>query len=165
MPATTMATRHRNRTRALLASLLLLAGCDSNRPMVGERAPAIQGAEWVRPAAARHLAATEPHWVVAAFLIPSCAVCRRDTATLVELRNELPEPVEIVGITSSNVADVRAFVESLDVNFPVLAGGKTTIDAFGVHSVPQVYLIAPDGTVVADGIDEARERLRRELGG
>ena len=92
-------------------------------------------------------------------------MCRREAARLVEMRNEFPEAVEVVGITNSEVAEVREFVDSLELNFPVLSGAKTTIDAFGVRSVPQVYLIAPDQMVVADGVEDALERLRRELGG
>ena len=69
----------------------------------------------------------------------------------------------VVGVTKDEPERTAWFADHLDATYPLLARAKADFEAYGVIWVPVVYLVDPDGRVVADGLDEIEARLTREL--
>ncbi len=87
-----------------------------------------------------------------------CAPCREGIPDLVELKNEFKNmDVEIVGISvdaltrgGATAADVAPFILANKINYPVVRGDGSVIEAFGgIKSIPTSFLIDKEGKVVA----------------
>lgn len=72
----------------------------------------------------------------------------------------------MVGLTDVDPETARAFAREYELNFPVLANGEAVREAYGVDLVwgSSFFLIDPEGTIVAQGLDDCEERLAREFG-
>lgn len=97
-------------------------------------------------------------WVVVNFFASWCAPCKQEHPQLVEFdaRHSATGDASIVSVAFSDAEeDARAFFEELGGDWPVLTQdtGGIGID-FGVTGVPETYLVAPDGTVVANWVSE-----------
>lgn len=71
----------------------------------------------------------------------------------------------VVGITRDTPERTAWFADYLDASYPLLARAETTFEDFGVRWVPELYLVDPEGRVVADELQEIEARVARELGG
>lgn len=110
-------------------------------------------------------------WVAVNFFAHWCGPCRQEHPELVEFseRHAAAGDGSIVSVAfDDSPDDARAFFEELGGDWPVLADDTAGIGVdFGVTGVPETYLIAPDGTVVAkwaepvtaDALDEAIAQL------
>jgi peroxiredoxin len=86
--------------------------------------------------------------VLLAFFKVSCPVCQM-TFPFLQRLHESGGGVAILGVSQDNAADTRRFNAEFGVTFPVLlddAGYKVS-NAFGLSSVPSLFLIEPDGVV------------------
>lgn len=97
-------------------------------------------------------------WVVVNFFAHWCGPCRQEHPELVEFadRHDADGEASLVSIAFADTEeDARGFFEELGGDWPVLTQdtGGIGID-FGVTGVPETYLVAPDGTVVANWISE-----------
>jgi cytochrome c biogenesis protein CcmG/thiol:disulfide interchange protein DsbE len=154
----------------LVGFVVLLATRDTgvralDSPIVGELVPPVSG-----PTLGGGTYDIDDHrgqWVVVNFFASWCGPCRVEHPQLVELERRHAEAgdLELVSVAFDDTEeDAAAFFEELGGDWPVLVEGTgaTGID-FGVTGVPETYLVAPDGTVVAkwvsavtaDGIDAA----------
>lgn len=85
-----------------------------------------------------------------------------------EMQDEFEaEGLLVVGVTEAGETRAAAFSRELDLNYPLLAEDAADLESFGVDVIwgTVVFLIDPDGTIVADDLDASEEILRRELGG
>jgi cytochrome c biogenesis protein CcmG/thiol:disulfide interchange protein DsbE len=94
-------------------------------------------------------------WVVVNFFASWCTPCIEEHPELVrfsEQHQQGADGVRLVSVVfSDETADVRRFFDQRGGDWPVVVGestGRIALD-FGVSSVPESYVVAPDGTVVA----------------
>ena len=84
---------------------------------------------------------------------------------LVELQQQYGgESFRVVGLTTAGALAAEQFASRNHAGYPVYALARAQFEAMDIAYVPAVYLVGPDGTVVADGIGDAARRLRREFG-
>jgi cytochrome c biogenesis protein CcmG, thiol:disulfide interchange protein DsbE len=95
-------------------------------------------------------------WVVVNFFAHWCAPCRVEHPEFVAFaeRHGATGEASIVSVAfDDEPEDARAFFDELGGDWPVLADRTAGIGIdFGVTGVPETYLVAPDGTVVAKWI-------------
>jgi len=87
-----------------------------------------------------------------------CAPCREGIPDLVELKNEFKDKdIEIVGISvdaltrgGATAGDVVPFIAANKINYPIVRGDGSVIDAFGgIKSIPTSFLIDKEGKIIA----------------
>ncbi len=87
-----------------------------------------------------------------------CAPCREGIPDLVELKNEFQDKdVEIIGISvdaltrgGATAGDVVPFIAANKINYPIVRGDGSVIDAFGgIKSIPTSFLIDKEGKIIA----------------
>jgi peroxiredoxin len=107
------------------------------------RLPRLEGGE----AAIRELTAASP--VLLAFFKVTCPVCQFTLPILDRIHS--PGRLPVYGISQNDAADTREFNGEFGVRFPTLLDseedGFPVSNAFGISSVPTMFLIEPDGTV------------------
>jgi peroxiredoxin len=84
-----------------------------------------------------------------AFFKNSCPVCQLTFPFLERLQQAGTLPV--YGISQNDAADTRAFAKRYGTTFPMLldskASGFPVSNAYGISSVPTMFLIARDGSI------------------
>jgi peroxiredoxin len=84
-----------------------------------------------------------------AFFKVNCPVCRL-TFPFLE-RIHFPGKLSIWGVSQNSPADTRAFAGEYGVTFPILLdseqNGYPASNAYGISSVPTLFLVERDGTV------------------
>jgi peroxiredoxin len=90
--------------------------------------------------------------VVAAFFKVSCPVCQFTFPFLERLYKKYGgDGVTIVGISQDDVKATRDFAKEYGTTFPMLldekSKGYVASNAYGLTSVPTIFLIGPDGKV------------------
>lgn len=69
------------------------------------------------------------------------------------------EQFTVLGIMQGDDVEARQFITKLGVNYPIKTRSGQDFSNYKVFFVPEVYLVAPDGQVVADNLDDARAIL------
>jgi len=117
------------------------------------------------------LAQHRGQWVMVNFFATWCAPCRVEHPQLVEYARQHPDDVQIVSIAFDDQADnIREFFAREGGDWPVLAEGtgRTALD-YGITGVPETYVVAPSGLIVArvaDGFTVAKaDAIIESLGG
>lgn len=72
----------------------------------------------------RHLSEWEKPLQVINLWAPWCAPCRREMPSLMELQQQYNQQVQFIGLSFDSKANVKAFKESLNINYPLLLVGK-----------------------------------------
>lgn len=90
--------------------------------------------------------------VVLNFWATWCPPCRKEIPTFVKLQRELGgRGLQFVGVAlerSAGPEEVRAFAETMNVNYPVgLGDGRIAQKYGGVRGLPKTFIIGPGGTV------------------
>jgi peroxiredoxin len=87
--------------------------------------------------------------VLLAFFKVSCPVCKLSAPYLHRLSRN--PGVQVIGISQDDPSVTRDFLERLGVEFPVLLDpareGYPASNAFGISSVPSMFLIEPGGVI------------------
>jgi cytochrome c biogenesis protein CcmG/thiol:disulfide interchange protein DsbE len=116
------------------------------RPAPGFALPALDGSERLS------LSELRGQVVVLNFWASWCRECREEHPALDAAWNRYRERgVVFAGVLfEDTVPDGLAFARELGTDWPLLddPGSRTAID-YGVFGVPETFVIAPDGTVVA----------------
>ncbi|HUQ69757.1 MAG TPA: TlpA disulfide reductase family protein [Planctomycetaceae bacterium] len=102
-----------------------------------------------------------------------CGPCRRISPELVRLQAEYaPRGVKFVGLTSmdsSKLFESRRFLAEEGITWPQGYGAVAPLDELQVTSIPEVWVIGPDGNIAWDmtakePINVALDRLLGEKG-
>jgi peroxiredoxin len=107
--------------------------------------------------------------VVAAFFKISCPVCQFTFPFLQRIAERYAgDSVTVIGISQDDAADTKAFHKEYGVTFPTLLDGSgyPVSNAYGLFTVPTIFLIEPDGKVKVSsmGFDKADlEKIAAEL--
>ena len=105
-------------------------------------------------------------WVVVNFFATWCTPCRIEHPQLVEfVERHRNDPVQVVSLAYGNDQedDLRQFFAEEGGDWPVIPADTGLISLnYGVTGVPESYVVAPSGQVIArfegvtaDGLDEA----------
>ena len=97
------------------------------------------------------LDAYKGNWVLVNFFATWCPPCVVEHPELIELSERQPQGLEVVSVAfDDSSSEVQAFFAEHGGTWPVLASdtGRIALD-YGVKKLPESFLVAPDGTVVA----------------
>ena len=126
-------------------------------PLLGKQAPAL----------GEEVAAGEGRWTLVNFFATWCIPCVEEHDDLVAFSNThaVAGDAEVVSVVfSDDPDDVEAFFDEHGGDWPVFEDDDGAIaTAWGVSGVPESYLVAPDGTVVAKLIGGVRYGRLEEL--
>src|SRR6266436_6612411 len=109
--------------------------------------------------------------VVAAFFKISCPVCQFTFPFLERLYQRYGgDNVTLLGVSQDDARSTKEFMSEYGVTFPMMLDekGYPVSNAYGLTSVPTIFLIEPDGTVrlSSTGFDKKDlETIARELAG
>ena len=87
---------------------------------------------------------------------------------LVEVQTKYRDKgLRVVGVTDANRSETIAYATELGVNYTLLAAAEADRKAYGIDVIwgSEIYLVNPDGRIVADGIEEVDKRLAQEFDG
>ena len=107
--------------------------------------------------------------VVAAFFKITCPVCQFTFPFLERLyKAHRGDAVSFVGISQSDAADTREFIDEYGVTFPIVTDedGYPASNNYGLTTVPTIFLIAPDGKVSVSSVGFCKadiEKIAKEL--
>jgi len=152
----------------LVALIVLLAtrGTSSSPEsrIVGQAAPEFSGP--TLDGETFRLSSHRGEWVLVNFFATWCTPCVLEHPQLVEfVEQHEGDPVQVVSIAYGNDQEdaLRQFFAEKGGDWPVIASGtgRVSLD-YGVTGVPETYVVAPSGQVVArfegvtaDGLDRA----------
>jgi peroxiredoxin len=107
--------------------------------------------------------------VVAAFFKISCPVCQFTFPFLQRIAERLAgKKVSVIGISQDDARSTKEFNQAYGVTFPTLLddAGYAVSNAYGLTTVPTIFLINPDGKIKVEctGFDKAAlEKIVGEL--
>jgi cytochrome c biogenesis protein CcmG/thiol:disulfide interchange protein DsbE len=156
---------------ALLVALLATRG--TNQPIsskiVGQAAPTFTGE--TLDGETFNLANHRGEWVLVNFFATWCTECRVEHPQLVSFAEaHAGDPVQVVSVAFSDQSDaIRQFFAEQGGDWPVVASGTGSVALdYGVTGVPETYVVAPSGLVVArlEGVTQAAlDQIIDEAGG
>lgn len=143
--------------------ILGLAGCGS--APAPPAAPAFAGAP-VNGGSAASLLALRGRVVMLNFWATWCIPCRAEVPDLEhEYRAHQAEGVVVIGADYQEPREqVLPFLEEIGVTYPVLLDSGTIHDAYGVHGLPETFVISRGGRIVVARVGAAsRQTMEQEL--
>lgn len=95
-----------------------------------------------------------------------CGVCRTEIPTLKAVHEGLDDDEVFVSIVaSSDVDEVRAFVEENELPYPVLFADRDVLNAYGISAFPTNYVVDSAGKISAHTVGlTTRFGLRSRMG-
>lgn len=122
---------------------------DQESPLLGKLAPQLVGTTMAGESF--DLDAFKGDWVLVNFFATWCPPCVVEHPELIELSEQQPQGLEIVSVAFGDTAtNVEEFFAEHGGSWPVLASDTGAIGIeYGVKKLPESFLVAPDGSVVA----------------
>lgn len=95
-----------------------------------------------------------------------CGVCRTEIPTMKAVHEGLDDDEVLLSIvSSSDVEEVRAFVEENELPYPVLFADRDVLNAYGISAFPTNYVIDSAGKISAHTVGlTTRFGLRSRMG-
>ena len=126
---------------------------------LGDPAPALQVAEWVKGQPVDLAAGKGKNIFVVEFWATWCPPCRQSIPHLTELQKKFKEKnVVFVGVTDEQAPVVKEFVgkmgDKMDYTVAVDKERKTVaayLEAFGVSGIPHAFIVDKEGRIVWQG--------------
>jgi len=104
-------------------------------------------------------------WREAAFFKVSCPVCQYAFPFLDRIyKNYGGQKVAFVGISQNDKKDTTNFMRQFGVTFPVLLDDTKRFpvsNAYGLTTVPSIFLIAPDGEIQVSSVGWSRQDIEK----
>lgn len=106
------------------------------------------------------------------FFTTWCIPCRASAPHIAELKRKYgKQGLQVLGLNADDEGDqpTRAFAEELRINYPLAVASAKSISAFGIGSVPVMFVIDKKGMVAEvyrgfnDEIGRSMERLIKRL--
>lgn len=150
----------------------LLACSPARAGQVGDAAPPLEIAEWIKGDAVDLAAARGKQIVVVEFWATWCGPCRTSIPHLTELQRKFADRgVVIIGVSDETAAKVRPFVDEMGdrMDYTVAVDrNRATFDAymktFGQNGIPHAFVVDREGRIAwhghpMAGLDKVLERL------
>ncbi|MHB8791089.1 MAG: TlpA family protein disulfide reductase [Desulfobulbaceae bacterium] len=140
--------------RALLLSLIVLAGCNADSPAslkIGDPAPpfTVQSLDGMSISLADYQGSP----VVVRFILTDCKYCRADTPVLNDYYARYgAKGLRVLYVDTLGVerATLEAFVKELAIEFPVARdGGGKVAASYRIKALPQTIVLSPDHKIIA----------------
>jgi len=140
---------------ALLALVVLFVvspkgeQAEARSQLLGDLAPAIVGT--TMDGQPFDLDDARGDWVLVNFFATWCPPCVVEHPELIELSEQQPQGLQVVSVAfGDTAANVESFFAEQGGEWPVLASDTAAIGLdYGVKKLPESFLVAPDGSVVA----------------
>lgn len=144
---------------AVLSALFLPSSPSVQAAALGDMAPPLEIAEWVKGDAVDLAEAKGKKVVVVEFWATWCGPCRTSIPHLTELQRKFRERgVMFVGVSDENSATVRPFVDNMGdkMEYTVaLDRDRKTFEAymaaFGVNGIPHAFVVDREGRIAWHG--------------
>lgn len=148
--------------RFLLAALLgavstILSPLSAGEAKLGDPAPALQIAEWVKGKPVNLADLKGKNIAVIEFWATWCPPCRVSIPHLTELQKKFKDVV-IVGISDEDVATVKKFVAKMGDQMDYVVAvdqeektGQAYMGGFGVDGIPHAFVVDKEGRIVWHG--------------
>jgi cytochrome c biogenesis protein CcmG/thiol:disulfide interchange protein DsbE len=122
---------------------------DARNPLVGRRVPALAGTTIHGDTV--DIDSFRGKWVVVNFLASWCTGCLAEHPDLVRFAREHRDDAQIVGVGfNDSPQNLQTFFQEHGGDWPVLLSesNRVAVD-FGVTAVPESFVVAPNGRIVA----------------
>lgn len=116
-------------------------------PLIGKPAPGATGAV-IDGSGQANLAALGGKWVLVNFFASWCQPCQQELPELKALQAGRAGTVFGIEYDPGDAGDARSYLAAQHVPWPVVSDADADV-AWGVHGIPESYLVSPAGTVVA----------------
>lgn len=140
---------------AVLVAVLATSGpasqVSAGSPLIGKRAPAISGRSLLG-AGRVQLSSFSGKWVLVNFAASWCFPCRQEMPQLFAFdRQHAPAGNGVilsVAYDEGDVPNLISYLRSQNATWPAVDDGGAVV-SYGVGTIPESYLVDPQGTVVA----------------
>lgn len=88
------------------------------------------------------------------FFASWCPPCLEEIPSLVKIREDIPaSEVTILGVSvDENPKALEAFLDKMDINYPVVRGTGDVIRFFGINSIPRLFIYDRNGALAVDNV-------------
>jgi thiol-disulfide isomerase/thioredoxin len=153
-------------------ALVASADSEARKGKLGDPAPALQVAEWIKGAPVNLADGKGKNVYVIELWATWCGPCRASIPHLTELQHKYKDKnVTIISVSIEDAKDVKPFVEQkgADMGYTVAVDSDTKtyndyMKPFGQDGIPHAFVVDKDGKIAwhghpLDGLDEALNRV------
>jgi cytochrome c biogenesis protein CcmG/thiol:disulfide interchange protein DsbE len=140
---------------AVLVGVLASSGpasqSSAHSPLIGKPAPSISGRA-LSGGGTVALSSFSGKWVLVNFAASWCVPCHQEMPQLLTFAGSHASSGNAVILTvaydEGDVSNLASYLRSEHASWPAVDDGQAVVD-YGLHGVPESYLVDPAGTVVA----------------